>query len=283
MTPRKAEEDFKIPKSVLHRHIKLGKNIKKHGGQTVLFSGEEKILVQRLVLCASWGYPMDSYDVRLIVKGYMDRRGVDVKRFKGNMPGVDWAESFLMRHKDNLRERISQNINRAQATVSQPTINSYFNNLAESLDGTHAPNIVNYDETNLTDDPGRKEVITKRGTKYPEISTSKVSTSLIYAAAADGILIPPYIVYKAVNLYDTWTFGGPNGARYNRSKSGWFDLQSFSDWFTTIALPYLKKLAGKQVLIGDTLNSHLSLEVIKTCKENDISFIFLPLNSTQLF
>ncbi|CAI9718120.1 Hypothetical predicted protein [Octopus vulgaris] len=217
MTPRKAEEDFKIPKSVLHRHIKLGKNIKKHGGQTVLFSGEEKILVQRLVLCASWGYPMDSYDVRLIVKGYMDRRGVDVKRFKGNMPGVDWAESFLMRHKDNLRERISQNINRAQATVSQPTINSYFNNLAESLDGTHAPNIVNYDEINLTDDPERKEVITKRGTKYPEISTSKVSTSLIYAAAADGILIPPYIVYKAVNLYDTWTFGGPNGARYNRT------------------------------------------------------------------
>ncbi|CAI9734529.1 Hypothetical predicted protein [Octopus vulgaris] len=103
MTLRKVEEDFKIPESV-HRHIKLGKNIKKHSGKTVLSSGEDEILVQRLMLCASWGYPMDSYDLRLIVKGYLDRRGVDVKRFKGNMPGVDWAESFLMRHKDSLRE-----------------------------------------------------------------------------------------------------------------------------------------------------------------------------------
>ena len=284
MTLRKAAEEFKIAKSVLHRHIKFGKKMKKQGGQTVLSPGEENILVERLVLCASWGYPMDSYDLRLIVKGYLDRRGVDEKRFKVNMPGVDWAESFLIRHKDSLRERICQNIKRARAAVSRITINSYFDNLAESLDGIPPSNIVNYDETNVTDDPGRKKVITKRGTKYPEriMNTSKASTSLMYAAAADGTLLAPYVVYKAVNLYDTWTLGGPKGSRYNRSKSGWFDLQSFSDWFTTTAFPYLKKLPGKKVLIGDNLSSHLSLEVISACEENDISFIFLPPNSTHL-
>ena len=122
MKLREAEEQFKISKSVLHRHIKLGKNIKKQGGQTVLSSGEEEILVQSLVLCASWGYPMDSYDLRLVVKGYLDRRGVDVKRFKGNMPGVDWAESFVMRHKYSLRGRTSQNIKRAKYQEKYYTI-----------------------------------------------------------------------------------------------------------------------------------------------------------------
>lgn len=36
------------------------------------------------------------------------------------------------------------------------------------------------------------------------------------------------------------------------------------------------------MLIGDNLSSHLSLEVIRACEQNDISFIFLPPNSTHL-
>ena len=60
-------------------------------------------------------------------------------------------------------------------------------------------NIVNYDETNLSDDPGKRKVIIRRGTKYPErvINSSKSSTSVMFAAAADGTILPPYVVYKA--------------------------------------------------------------------------------------
>lgn len=77
-------------------------------------------------------------------------------------------------------------------------------------------------------------------------------------------------------MYDTWTTDGPKGARYNRSKSGWFDLQCFSDWFMTVALPHLKKLDGKKLMIEDNLSSHLSLEVIQKCEEHDRAFVFLP-------
>ena len=93
---------------------------------------------------------------------------------------------------------------------------------------------------------------------------------------------PPYILYKATNLYDTWTFGGPAGARYNRSKSGWFDLTCFSDWFNKIIIPYIKKLTGRKVLIGDNLSSHLSEDVIAACEKYDIAFVFFPPNSTHL-
>jgi len=40
------------------------------------------------------------------------------------------------------------------------------------------------------------------------------------AGNAEGELLPPYIVYKAENLYPTWTKNGLKGTRYNRSKSG---------------------------------------------------------------
>lgn len=145
-------------------------------------------------------------------------------------------------------------------------------------------NIVNYDETNLRDDPGRKKVIVKRGCKYPEriMNSSKSSTSLMFSAARDGTMLPVYVVYKAVNLYDSWTEGGPKFTRYNRTKSGWFDSLCFEDWVRTVAVPYLENLNGKKFLIGDNLSSHMSMEIIKLCLEHDIHFIFLPSNSTHL-
>jgi len=77
---------------------------------------------------------------------------------------------------------------------------------------------------------------------------------------------------------DIWR---PQGARYNQTKSGWFDLQCFEDWFNSIALPYLKKLPGKKTLIGDNLSSHLSTSIVEKCEENEIA-CFLPANSTHL-
>ena len=69
--------------------------------------------------------------------------------------------------------------------------------------------------------------------------------------------------------------------RYSRSKSGWFDATTFEEWFFSLALPELKKKNGTRVLMGDNLSSHLSLKVIKACRENSIKFICLPPNSTD--
>lgn len=75
---------------------------------------------------------------------------------------------------------------------------------------------------------------------------------------------------------------GPDGARYNRSKSSRFDHQVFEDWFVSLMLPLLKKQQGTKVVIGDNLSSHISLEVLRICELNDIKFIALPSNATHL-
>lgn len=76
--------------------------------------------------------------------------------------------------------------------------------------------------------------------------------------------------------------GGPKYARFNRSASGWFDSLCFDDWVKKIILPYCNKLPGKKILIGDNLSSHLSVESIKICHDNNISFVFLPSYSTHI-
>lgn len=145
--------------------------------------------------------------------------------------------------------------------------------------------ILNYDETNFTDDPGKVKVIVRRGAKHVEriIDASKSSTSLMFSGTASGFLLPIYIVYKADHLYDTWTINAPKGTRFNRSHSGWFDTTIFEDWFFSVVLPYFKKLGDqKKVMIGDNLASHISQKVIKSCLDNNISFVLLPPNSTHL-
>ena len=50
----------------------------------------------------------------------------------------------------------------------------------------------------------------KRGTKYPEkvMDSSKVAFSVMFAGSAKGDLLPPYVVYKSVHLYNQWIEGG---------------------------------------------------------------------------
>lgn len=99
--------------------------------------------------------------------------------------------------------RMCQNIKRLRASVTPETINSYFDKLTKELKDVSLSNVVNYDETNLTDDNGKRKVITRKGTKYPIriINSSKASTSVMFAAATNGTILPLYVVYKARHLY----------------------------------------------------------------------------------
>lgn len=64
--------------------------------------------------------------------------------------------------------------------------------------------------------------------------------------------------------------------------SGWFDTELFQDWFKAMVLPYFKRLEGSKILIGDNLNSDIMVNVIQECYKNNIKFVLLHPNSTQL-
>ncbi|XP_060855246.1 uncharacterized protein LOC132932919 [Metopolophium dirhodum] len=185
---RKAAENHSVHYSTLQRWVKANGKRRTIGGQTVLDADMENMIVERLVKCAEWGYPMDTMDLRMIVKHICDKKGIVIKRFKDNMPGHEFALSFLKRHAKSITPRICQNIKRARAAVSPEQIDNYFNNLEVSIEGVPSSNIINHDETNLSDDPGRSKVIAKKGMKYPEriMNSTKSATSIMFAVSGDG-------------------------------------------------------------------------------------------------
>ena len=113
-------------------------------------------------------------------------------------------------------------------------------------------------------------------------------------ASADGIMLPPYVIYKSLHMYESWTKGGPKGepccvgtccktgTMYNHTPSGWFDMPSFEHWYINMFLPHATRIEGPKAVICDNLSSHLSPKVLRESKKNNISFICLPPNSTHL-
>lgn len=95
-------------------------------------------------------------DIRLIVKGVLDRTGRTEKRFKNNLPEVEFVISFMQRHNHILSNKLCQNVKRSRASINENTI-LYFDELEKSVSDINPSMIINYDETNITDDPGRKK------------------------------------------------------------------------------------------------------------------------------
>lgn len=294
-TIREASREFKIPFGTLYNKYK-GRHGGKPGRPTIFTTAEEVAILKAAAKCADWGFPLSLMDVRMMAKYYLDGRGKTVNIFKNNIPGVDWTYSLLERHKDSYGQRIATNIKRARATVSRVTLAEFYDNLENTLKDLPSSNIFNYDESNLSDDPGKMRGVYRRGVKYPEkvMNHSKSCTTIMICGSADGTLLPPYVIYKSVHLYDSWKDNGPRGppccdkpfcslgTRYNRTASGWMDGGTFRDWFTSSFLPHAKRLEGKKALIGDNLSSHMDAEVLRLCDENEIYFVCLVPHSTHL-
>lgn len=284
MTIRGASEQYAIPFSTVRRWVKQP-NLLKYGGQTALCENDERNLVEGLLTCANWGFPQQPRDVKTIVQSFIDKEGRHVSQFRNNRPGSEWVKNFLKRNHD-LTVKMSENIKRVRASVTRETVSEYFNHLKTTLEDVPPAHLINYDETNFTDNPGNCKVIVKRGVKHADriMDTSKTSVSVMVAAAADGTLLPPYVLYRAKYVYPGWMEGGVIGAEYYSNPSGWFDSNVFGDWFRKIILPYIRRLPRDipKVLIGDNLSSHLTLPVIEECINNNIRFTLLPPNSTHL-
>ena len=70
--------------------------------------------------------------------------------------GIDWLNGFMKQH--NLTKQITDNVKAACAEVNAKVINNYFDHLEETRNNIPPSNIFNYDETNVTDDPGAQTV-----------------------------------------------------------------------------------------------------------------------------
>ena len=64
---RKASEEYGVPYTTLYDKIN-NKYKLKMGGQTALSREEEKTLVEGLLMCAKWGFPLRDRDIKNVVQ-----------------------------------------------------------------------------------------------------------------------------------------------------------------------------------------------------------------------
>ena len=103
----------------------------------------------------------------------------------------------------------------------------------------------------------------------------------MFCGNAAGKLLPPMVVYKAKFVHDGWVNGGPKGSVFDCTDSGLFDGRTFKKWFMKVFIPNLKG-DGPFAVIGNSLGSHFSDEVINICLERNICFITLVQKSMHL-
>lgn len=100
---------------------------------------------------------------------------------------------------------------RSRAALNETSLNAYFNELYKSVEGIPPKNMINHDETNLIDDPGKQIVIVRSRVKHASRVMDFSKTSVMFCVVGGGTLLPPYIAYKAKNLYPEWIQNGRNG------------------------------------------------------------------------
>ena len=288
MSLRKASKTYNIPLGTLRNKV-IGAHSRSVGRPTRLSEECSKQIANSIDILADWKVPLSGSEVCLLVKGYLDAKGVKDPVFKNNLPGPNWLESFSKQY--NFSKRFADNVTINRAEVSSEVINSYFDNLQETLQEMEVPippeNIFNYDETNISNNPASKKVLVRRGRRRVERKAehSKQTISLMFCGNASGQYLPSMVIYKSKNVYNDWSTGEPDGAVYECTKSGWFDARTFEIWFKRVFLPNVidgRSSPGPVVLIGDNLPSHFFTMVIEECLKHNIIFITMPANSTHL-
>lgn len=118
-TVRQAAKKIGIPNATLARKVN-GTHSKRHGGQLRLSEECEAGLLMVIEQLTDWKVPLNAMDLRILVKGYLDKRGVVDSAFKENFPGPDWAAGFIKRHK--LTKRFADRVKVARFIVGAKEI-----------------------------------------------------------------------------------------------------------------------------------------------------------------
>lgn len=291
---RGAAEKFGIPKSTLHDHIKGVSKSTGAGGPTVLSRDVEREIVLACTTLAEMGYGVTRDLVEHIVSQYLLDNDIP-NPFVGGAPGRDWWERFRKRW-PCLSERKPQNLSRKRAKAGDPDIiNAWFDNLDkvfaniafDPYDPLFMKNrLWNCDETAFSTCPTSTRILAKRGSRaVHEIGgdSGHQYITVHCCGSASGELLPPFILYKGKNMYKRWIEGGPAGALYGVSDSGWMDAANYLSWFKKLFLPAVSHLTKRApvILLQDGHHSHISIELI-LARANHVVLLCLPPNTTHL-
>lgn len=197
--------------------------------------------------------------------------------------GIDWAHSFMDRHKHEISIRTPEATSIQRMTnFNQYNVDSFFVNLENALARGFGPeSIWNVDETGVTTVQRPTKVLAEKGAKQVGSVVSQERGILVTVCCginAIGNHIPPFFVFPRVKVQQHWRLTAPAGSAMvgHPKASGWMTNENFSEFMVHFIKHAKPSSEHPALLILDNHQSHINLNVINYTKENHVTLLSFP-------
>ena len=276
---------YNVPVETLRRRVTGSVSLEcRPGPPTVLTGEEESRLVRYIVDMADMGFGLGREDVMRVAYLIAEKSG---RRhpFTNGMAGRNWFDGFRSRH-PSLTLRSTQPLSYCRAvSANKETIRDFFGKLGAicaRLNLLSKPmQIYNVDETGISivHKPGK--VVTQLGRKnvWSVTSAEKGKThTVVPCVSASGYVISPMMIYPRKRMTEKLQQEAVPGTLFECSENGWINQGLYLKWFKF----FLANIppARPVLLIEDGHASHITLEVIRLARENDVHLLCIPAHTT---
>lgn len=261
------------------------------GEKTVLSTEEEIEIEQWLMFCADNGFPATKSRLLDCVQKYLLGDKAETP-FKNNRPGQHYYRAFMRRH-PNLSNRIAQNLTSTRSAVTEKDLREWFAKVKQYLEeknllSIEPEGVFNLDQSAFMLLPKDNKVITEKDTRAPYQIVSaneKASLTVLFTVAASRVMPPPMILFDFKKSPKRSTLNAiPKVWGAGNTERGWMTAESFYSYITNVFYNWLKEnnYTFPIILYVDGHSSHMTLPLLKFCKENLIELIVLYPNATHI-
>ena len=255
-----------------------------HQNQQLLTDLDEKAILRWISKLELWGFPPTIQHVKEAAK-----------HLSGSDVGKNWITRFLNRH-PQLGSKFTTQIDKKRINASTPeVIKHHFRRLGAVIreHNLTGDDIFNMDEKGFMIGLAArcKVIYNQLGHKGPikvaEDGNRELLT-VIECVSASGVVLPPLIIYKGSNHYMGWhqfTRQYPEAAEFQFSYSpkGWTSRLLGFEWIKQLFHPSTMSASCRpRLLIIDGHDSHVCIDFVTFCENNNIIPYCLPPHTTHL-
>ncbi|XP_031669824.1 uncharacterized protein LOC116359919 [Oncorhynchus kisutch] len=289
MSLREASRESGIPHTTLQDH-KNNKYAFAPHPNLALTTEEEHSLICYVLWMADHAFPISRTVVKALAVAIIKESGrstvVNLERGLSD----NWWSRFRARHPE-LSARVADPLHRARVQGATPAAIKGFFDVYEPIFVSHGlehkPHLIfNCDEMGFSDMlKSREKVLCRKGREHiyqqqQQQHTTREHITVRCCVSAAGESIPPFIIFHKCLPSTTYALEGPPKALYGVSPKGYMDAELFLKWL----LLFVKHAPKERplVLVVDQHKTHLSREVVKFCRENQVEVVCLPANTQVL-
>jgi hypothetical protein len=268
------------------RNRRLGKPARKDcvPNSKILTELEERAIIEHAIDVDSRGFQLN-YD---LLRGIADKLLAD----RGcRRVGINWPVNFVKRVPE-LKSRVNRRYDYQRALSEDPQVIKDWFRLVQNIRAKYGivdEDVYNFDEAGFQMGViGPRMVITGSERRQAPKSLQPGNTewvTTIVATNAQGWSIPPFIIFKGAQQYDTWHTAIADRPDWvlSVSEKGWTSHDHGFLWLKHFdSCTKDRKIGSWRLLIMDGHSSHGTVEFRNYCSDSNIITLCMPPHSSHL-